>query len=159
MGLRLVMHVPSRPIGCVWAGHFAWQIWGGNFKKGQIFLHHAVLYLVHPSFVWVVSRELLACYCLSNEASPNYGQNTTNTSNLKSWPYRHYIVFVGVFISPCRVSHLVANLGWVELNLRSSLGRLVNTVGSYCPGKMVEHSKPMSAKPSPRPDGTPCMSF
>ena len=30
------------------------------------------------------------------------------------------------------------------------------TVGCYCPGKMVEHPKSMSAKPSPRPDGTPC---
>ena len=50
-----------------------------------------------------------------------------------------------------RVSHLVANLGWVELNLGSSL------VGSYCPGRMVEHPKSMSAKPSPRPDGTPCI--
>ena len=37
----------------------------------------------------------------------------------------------------------MTNLGWVELNLRSSLGRLANTVGSYCPGKMVEHPKSM----------------
>ena len=84
-----------------------------------------------------------SCYCSSNEASPHYGQNTTNTTNLMSWPYRNCIVSVGVCISPYRVSHLVANLSWVELNLRSSLGRLGNTVGSYYPGKMVEHPKSM----------------
>ena len=25
MELSLVTHVPSGPIGCAWAGHFAWQ--------------------------------------------------------------------------------------------------------------------------------------
>ena len=25
MVLSLVTHVPSGPIGCAWAGHFAWQ--------------------------------------------------------------------------------------------------------------------------------------
>ena len=30
-------HVPSGPIGCAGAGHFAWQKWGGNFKQGEIF--------------------------------------------------------------------------------------------------------------------------
>ena len=37
MELSLVTHVPSGPIGCAWAGHFAWQIWGGNFKQGEKF--------------------------------------------------------------------------------------------------------------------------
>ena len=27
----------SGPIGCAWAGHFAWQKWGGNFKQGENF--------------------------------------------------------------------------------------------------------------------------
>ena len=26
-------------------GHFTWQKWGGNFKQGEIFLHHAVFVL------------------------------------------------------------------------------------------------------------------
>ena len=50
----------------------------------------------------------------------------------------------------------MTNLGWVELNLRSSLGRLANTVGSYCQGKMVEHPKSMLTKPGSPPDETPC---
>ena len=37
MELSLVTHVPSGPIGCAWAGHFAWQKWGGNFKQGEKF--------------------------------------------------------------------------------------------------------------------------
>ena len=34
MELSWVTHVPSGPMGCAWAGHFAWQKWGGNFKQG-----------------------------------------------------------------------------------------------------------------------------
>ena len=30
-------HVPSGPIGCAWADHFAWQKRGGNFKQGETF--------------------------------------------------------------------------------------------------------------------------
>ena len=35
MELSLVTHVPSGPMGCAWAGHFAWQKGGGNFKQGE----------------------------------------------------------------------------------------------------------------------------
>ena len=28
-------HVLSGPIGCAWAGHFAWQKRGGSFKQGE----------------------------------------------------------------------------------------------------------------------------
>ena len=31
------------PIGCAWAGHFAWQKWGGNFKQGE---KNAVLWIL-----------------------------------------------------------------------------------------------------------------
>ena len=33
----------------------------------------------------------------------------------------------------------------------------LQTNNNSSPGRMVEHPKSMSAKPSPRPDGTPCM--
>ena len=37
MELSLVTHVPSWPIGCARAGHFAWQKWGGDFKQREKF--------------------------------------------------------------------------------------------------------------------------
>ena len=46
-----------------------------------------------------------------------------------------------------RVSHLVADLGWVDLDLGSSPGRWAATVATYCPGRVVEHPKSKSTQP------------
>ena len=61
------------------------------------------------------------------------------------YPYRIY-----------RVAHLLANLGWVDLNLGSSPGWWAATVATYCPSRMVEHPKSKSTEPSPSGDGLPC---
>ena len=45
------------------------------------------------------------------------------------------------------VSHLVADLGWVNLDLGSSPGWWAATVATYCPSRMVEHPKSKSTQP------------
>ena len=45
------------------------------------------------------------------------------------------------------VSHLVANLGWVDLDLGSSPGWWAATVATYCPGRVAEHPKSKSTQP------------
>ena len=46
-----------------------------------------------------------------------------------------------------RVGHLLADLGWVDLDLGSSPGWWAATVAIYCPGRMMEHSKSKSTQP------------
>ena len=55
-----------------------------------------------------------------------------------------------------RVSHVLVDLGWVDLDLGSSPGWWAATVASYCQSRVVEHPKSKSTKPSPRGHGTPC---
>ena len=50
------------------------------------------------------------------------------------------------------------DLGWVDLDLGSSLGWWAATVATYCPSRMVEHPKCKSTKPSLGGHGTPCRS-
>ena len=40
-----------------------------------------------------------------------------------------------------RVTQNVSNLGWVDLELKSSLGWWAGTMVTYCPSRMVEHLK------------------
>ena len=56
-----------------------------------------------------------------------------------------------------RASHVLVDLGWVDLDLGSSSSRSAATVATYCPSRVVEHPKSKSTKPSPRGHGTPCM--
>ena len=63
MELSLVTHVPSRPIGCAWAGHFAWQKWGGNFKQGGKF------FAPRCSYTFVNSKQ-----CQSFSEALHHGQ-------------------------------------------------------------------------------------
>ena len=46
-----------------------------------------------------------------------------------------------------RVSHLLADLGWVDLDLGSSPGWLAIAVAIFCPSRMVEHPKSKSTQP------------
>ena len=46
-----------------------------------------------------------------------------------------------------RETHLVANLGWVDLDFGSSPGWWAATVATYCPNRMVEHPKSKSSQP------------
>ena len=46
-----------------------------------------------------------------------------------------------------RVTHLLANLGWVDLDLGSFPGWWATTVATYCPSRMVEHPKSKSTQP------------
>ena len=46
-----------------------------------------------------------------------------------------------------RVSHLVADLGRVDLDLVSSPGWWAATVATYCPGRVVENPKSKSTQP------------
>ena len=50
-------------------------------------------------------------------------------------------------------------LGWVDLDLGSSLRWLAATVATYCPSRMVEHPKSNSTQPSRSPDAPDCTSF
>ena len=43
---------------------------------------------------------------------------------------------------------MVWQLGWVDLDLGSSPGWWAATVATYCPSRMVEHSKSKSTQPS-----------
>ena len=45
-------------------------------------------------------------------------------------------------------SHVLVDLGWVDLDLGSSTGWWAATVATYCPSRMVEHSKFKSTQPS-----------
>ena len=45
------------------------------------------------------------------------------------------------------MTHLVANLGWVDLDLGSSPRLVAATVATYCPSRMVEHPKSKSTQP------------
>ena len=47
----------------------------------------------------------------------------------------------------CRVTKVVADLGWVDLYLVSSLDRWAATVATYCPSQMVQHPKSNSTQP------------
>ena len=42
---------------------------------------------------------------------------------------------------------MVANLGWVDLDLGSFPGWWAATVATYCPSRMVEHPKSKSTQP------------
>ena len=59
-----------------------------------------------------------------------------------------------------RVTHLLADLGWVDLDLGCSTGRWAVLQLWCCPSKTVEHpkSRSKSTQPagSPRGDGSPC---
>ena len=46
-----------------------------------------------------------------------------------------------------RVGLVVWQLGWVDLDLRSSPGWWAATVATYCPSRMVEHPKSKSTQP------------
>ena len=56
-----------------------------------------------------------------------------------------------------RASHVLGDLGWVDLDLGSSPGWWAANVATYCPSRVVEHSKSKSTKPSLRGHGTPCI--
>ena len=47
-------------------------------------------------------------------------------------------------IDPWCIHTLVEYLGWVDLDLGSSPGWWAATVATYCPSRMVEHSKSKS---------------
>ena len=48
---------------------------------------------------------------------------------------------------PYRVGQVVVHLGWVDLDLGSSLGWWATTVATYCPCRLVEYVKPKSTQP------------
>ena len=45
------------------------------------------------------------------------------------------------------MTKVVADLGWVDLDLVSSPGRWAAAVATYCPSQMVQHPKSKSTKP------------
>ena len=47
-----------------------------------------------------------------------------------------------------RVSHVLVDLGWVDVDLGSSPGWWAATVATYCQSRMVEHPKSKSTQPS-----------
>ena len=55
-----------------------------------------------------------------------------------------------------RASHVLVDLGWVDLDLRSSPGWWASTIATDSPSRVVEHPKSKSTKPSLRGHGTPC---
>ena len=46
-----------------------------------------------------------------------------------------------------RVTKVVADLGWVDLDLLSSHSRWAATVATYCPSQMVQYPKSKSTQP------------
>ena len=71
------------------------------------------------------------------------------------------LTFITVRLLPefvYRVPHPVASLGWVDLDLESSLGWWAVTLITYCPSRIAEPPKFKSIQPGPRLDETPCTS-
>ena len=63
----------------------------------------------------------------------------------------------GLFRVHCyRVTHLLVDLGRVDLDLGCSTGRWAVLQLRCCPSKTVEHPKSKSTQPSPRGDGSHC---
>ena len=58
-----------------------------------------------------------------------------------------------------RVGLVVWQLGWVDLDLGSSPCWWAATVATYCPSRMVEHSKSKSTQPTDKPPAPPCMAL
>ena len=56
-----------------------------------------------------------------------------------------------------KASHVLVDLGWVDLVLGVSPGWWASTVATYCPSRVVEHPKSTSTKPSLRGHRTPCI--
>ena len=56
-----------------------------------------------------------------------------------------------------RASHVLVDLGWIDLDLGKSPNWWAATVATYCPSRVVEHPKSKSTKASLRGHGTPCI--
>ena len=67
----------------------------------------------------------------------------------KVWPAASVLMY--------RVTHLLADLGWVDLDLGCSTGRWAGLQLRCCQSKTVEHPKSKSTQPGPRGDGSPCI--
>ena len=63
--------------------------------------------------------------------------------------------FLKYFPTLYRLTHLLADLGWVDLDLGCSTGRWAVLQLRCCPSKTVEPPKSKSTQPSPRGDGSP----
>ena len=57
------------------------------------------------------------------------------------------LVILAQYPTVYRVTLVVEYLGWVDLDLGSSPGWWAATVVTYCPSRMVEHSKSKSTQP------------
>ena len=68
-----------------------------------------------------------------------------------------------IFLFIYRVAHLVADLGWLDLDFECSTvcPILPGLMGIWQKGlgKTVEHRNPSQPSPGPRPDGPPCIIF
>ena len=53
-----------------------------------------------------------------------------------------------------RASHVLVDLGWIDLDLGSSPGWWAASVATYCPRRVMEHPKSKSTKPIIRGHGT-----
>ena len=99
-----------------------------------------------------VGSNLLHCSCSTPFLRHSVNGNLLNVINFPS-PLssilfllpRKSIAFS--LSSDYRVSHLVADLGWVDLDLGSSAGCWAAIVATYYPGRVVEHSKSKLTQP------------
>ena len=66
----------------------------------------------------------------------------------------HKSIWSNFFFKLYRVTHLLADLGWVDLDLECSTGRWAVLQVWCCP--TVEHPKSVSTQPGPQGDGSPC---
>ena len=70
-----------------------------------------------------------------------------------SWGKTRITIFV-CLNAHYRASHVLEDLGWVDLDLGEFPRLVAATVATYCPSRMVEHSKSKST--AARPPAPPC---
>ena len=80
MELSLVTHVPSGPIGCAWAGHFAGRNEVGISNRGKKMLHHAV-YGDHPR----VTSALVSDFTITTKCKNGEGHSKSFAYVMYKW--------------------------------------------------------------------------
>ena len=107
-------------------------------------------YRVQSSSNEVISLQLLTAYWWTSKFARDTLTGPAWKTKLKNGQFPHFCMFNGkcrLVCSPLvvyRVILVVSELGWVDLDLRCSLGWWAATVVTYCPSRMVEHLKSKS---------------
>ena len=110
---------------CTWGG---WCCWIRNLSKVR----------------WPIWKTYLSIF-----------PNVERSNPYSSHPLTQITVGFCKWWASYRASHVLVDMGWVDLNLGSSPGWWAATVATYCPSRVVDHPKSKSTTPSLRGHETP----